>query len=71
MSITKSKNYSPFSSSSEVKFPIELSTNDKKCAMKLEIDRKEYEKVNNFVTGCDTISLAFETVMQETGINRV
>ena len=35
------------------KYVIELSTNDKKCTMKLEIDRKMYDMVNDYVTTRD------------------
>lgn len=35
------------------KYVIELSNIDKKCTMKLEIDRKMYDIVNNYVTTHD------------------
>lgn len=45
------------------KYCIELSTNDKKCAMKLEIDRKMYDIVNNYVTLRDTDTINMEDIM--------
>jgi hypothetical protein len=45
------------------KYCIELSTNDKKCTMKLEIDRKMYDIVNNYVTLRDTDTINMEDIM--------
>ena len=45
------------------KYVIELSTNDKKCAMKLEIDRKMYDIVNDYVTTRDTNTINMEDIM--------
>lgn len=44
------------------KYCIELSTNDKKCTMKLEIDRKMYDIVNDYVTTCDIHRVNLEEI---------
>ncbi len=46
------------------KYCIELSTNDKKCTMKLEIDRKMYDIVDDYVTGCDIETVDMEDIME-------
>ena len=45
------------------KYVIELSTNDKKCTMKLEIDREMYDIVNDYVTTRDTNTINMEDIM--------
>lgn len=45
------------------KYCIELSNNDKKCTMKLEIDREMYDIVNNYVTTRDTNTINMEDIM--------
>ena len=51
------------------KYVMELLNNDKKCWMKLEIDLDLYKKVDDIVTGCDIITLSFEDIDHELGIN--
>ena len=46
------------------KYCIELSTNDKKCTMKLEIDRKMYDIVNDYVTSRDTDTIDMWDIME-------
>lgn len=45
------------------KYVIKLSTNDKKCTMKLEIDRKMYDIVDNYVTTRDTDTINMKDIM--------
>ena len=46
------------------KYVIELSNIDKKCAMKLEIDRKMYDIVNDYVTTRDTDAIDMWDIME-------
>lgn len=46
------------------KYCIELSTNDKKCAMKLEIDINLYKIVNDYVTTRDTKTFNMWDIMK-------
>ena len=51
------------------KYVIELSTNDKKCTMKLEIDIDLYRKVDNIVRYRDTETTTYEEIRHKLGIN--
>lgn len=51
------------------KYVIELSNNDKKCAMKLEIDRDFYRKVDDIVRCHDTETMTYEEIRHKLGIN--
>lgn len=46
------------------KYVIELSNIDKKCTIKLEIDRKMYDIIDNYVTGCDTETVDMWDIME-------
>ena len=46
------------------KYIIELSNIDKKCDIKLEIDRKMYDIVDNYVTTRDTDTLDMWDIME-------
>lgn len=46
------------------KYCIELSNNDNKCTMKLEIDRKMYDIVNDYVTLRDTENVDMWNIME-------
>lgn len=46
------------------KYVIELSNIDKKCTMKLEIDRKMYDIIDDYVTGCDTETVDMWDIME-------
>ena len=46
------------------KYVIELSNIDKKCTMKLEIDREMYDIIDKYVTGCDTETVDMWDIME-------
>lgn len=46
------------------KYCIELSNNDKKCNMKLEIDREFYDFIDDFVTSCDIETLNVDDIIE-------
>lgn len=53
------------------KYCIELSNNDKKCNMKLEIDREFYDFIDDFVTTCDIETLNVDDIIDYVDENYV
>lgn len=53
------------------KYVIELSNNDKKCKMKLEIDREFYDFIDDFVTTCDIETLNVDDIIEYVDENYV